>query len=500
MTFDERFKGAQDVFAIQRRNGKPYFFINGYISIPLDNPEEKIVGSISSMYSPRTDRALVLGLGSGATAGTVGLLFEHTDVVEINKVVIDHQHLMRKYSFDIAGQPGVDIVHDDGVHFIKVSPERYSLILNTVTSPLYFSSSKLYTLDFFEMVKRRLAPDGVYVTWVDYRLGDRGLDTILESLEQAFENCSFSYLTPSYYMLTCSNEPLEFNNYEHVVSNERLREFFADHYQLSPGMFPYAVLVPDAFRLRSPESIPLNTLDYPALEFEMARLRRQAIPGFGKRLSQVLDLDELRSELGTEFEWDPWEFAFFAERRLASKEPLTRLIVGKVEDLDGSFDEVALRAAETVGSADAYYRNGRFLLRYDRYEAAITLLSRALELDSEKDNAHFHLARAYGGAGRFDLAFTHCMAEWELDRDNEVPMLAARVLIGDGRYEEALGWLDAAQLLKYRSRPMDVFYFRGVAYEGLGDPVEARNQYLTALRFDENHGPALDALRKLESE
>ena len=78
----DRYKDQQDVFAITYRDDVPYLFINGYVSIPLGGAlaTEEVVGALSSMFAPRLDRALVLGFGSGATAGTVGLVFEETDV------------------------------------------------------------------------------------------------------------------------------------------------------------------------------------------------------------------------------------------------------------------------------------------------------------------------------------------------------------------------------------------------------------------------------------
>ena len=47
----ERFKGHQDVFAINWVEDRPYFFINGYTSISLNSPAEKIVGAFSSVFA-----------------------------------------------------------------------------------------------------------------------------------------------------------------------------------------------------------------------------------------------------------------------------------------------------------------------------------------------------------------------------------------------------------------------------------------------------------------
>ena len=71
-TLADRFKGPEDVFAISWIDGKPFFFINGSISVGLTSPAERVVGGLSSMMSPRLDRALVLGMGTRATAGVVG--------------------------------------------------------------------------------------------------------------------------------------------------------------------------------------------------------------------------------------------------------------------------------------------------------------------------------------------------------------------------------------------------------------------------------------------
>ncbi len=198
----EVYKGRQGVFAINRlQGGTAFFFINGYISINLNSPAEKTVAAFSSLFSPRTDRALVLGTGSGGTAGTVGLLFDETDTVEINPVVLKNLHRMAEYNFNIVNQPSVNIINDDAMRFTKLADKKYALIINTVTSPLYFSSSKLYTQGFFKLIRQRLQPDGLFVTWIDSRVGDRGLDIILKTLSQSFQSCWMGYIQETYLLL-----------------------------------------------------------------------------------------------------------------------------------------------------------------------------------------------------------------------------------------------------------------------------------------------------------
>jgi spermidine synthase len=312
----ERYKGAEDVFAIVERNGEPHFFINGYFSIPLASTSEKIVGALSSMLAPRGDDALVLGVGSGATAGTVGLVFERTDAVEINAVVLENLHRMTQYNFDIERQPGTKIVHDDGVRFVKSGEKRYSLILNTVTTPLYFSSSKLYTRDFLAAVRARLQPDGVYVTWLDWRVGDRGVDIILSTLSEQFGECWIANLTKGYFLLACSNAPMRLHRFAEVAGNPTLRAAFESEYELPLRLIPYAVLSTEALPLRSPGGGPINTFDRPVLEHEMARLQANAeIDGFEKRLAEDISLGRLRGALGRSMPWTSADFNRYQELR-----------------------------------------------------------------------------------------------------------------------------------------------------------------------------------------
>jgi hypothetical protein len=334
----ERFKGAQDVFAIVMLRGQPTFFADGYFSIALPNPSEKIVGALSSMLAPRTDDALVLGIGSGATAGTVGLVFDHTDAVEINGAVLANLYRMKQYNFDIEHLPGVRIVHDDGIRFIKNTPKRYSLVLNTVNTPLYFNSSKLYTRDFLQLVREKLAPDGIYVTWLDTDIGDRGADIVLETLADSFPTCWIGYIKPGYYLLACSEEPLGLRSYAKVAGNEVLRSYFDSEYRLPLRWVPYSILSTDALSLRAPGGAAINTLDRPALEFVLARLRAQdaTLRGFVHRVDAVIDGNRLAAALGAGMTWRDSEFRSFEHLRLRETyESMRRMSIPATEKTPG---------------------------------------------------------------------------------------------------------------------------------------------------------------------
>ena len=292
----ERFKGHQDTFSISNVDGTDFFYINGYLSFPMNSVSEKIVGAIFALFAPRTDRALVLGLGSGVTAATVTLVFDRTDAVEINPAVVANLHRMSKYNCDMVKMKSVHPIIDDANHHIKRGTERFPLILNTVTSPLYFSSSKLYTREFLAAVKRRLTPDGIYVTWVDSRVGDRGMDILSKTVTEAFPYVRLCAVTRSYFVLIGSMAPPIVRRPELIADNPTLKAYFLDN-EVNPADIAYGLLHPNVSALVGEETVPIHTIDRPSLEFEMASLRKRGIPKFKKRLTADLDGEQIRSIL-----------------------------------------------------------------------------------------------------------------------------------------------------------------------------------------------------------
>ena len=101
--------------------------------------------------------------------------------------------------------------------------------MNTVTSPLYFSSAKLYTHDFLEQIRQRLESDGVYMTWADSRVGDKGMEIILSTLSRSFKYCALGTIKTTYYLLLCSEEPLHVHHPDIVSRHPILSKSYRRH-------------------------------------------------------------------------------------------------------------------------------------------------------------------------------------------------------------------------------------------------------------------------------
>ena len=484
--FPEKFKGYQDVFSINWSDGKPYFFINGYISIPMNNPSEKIVGTLGPMFSPKTREALVLGLGSGATASATGLLFDHTDVVEINPVVRDNQFRMKQWNFDIEHNPRVNIVVDDGIHYIQSVDKQYDMILNTVTSPLYFSSSKLYTLDFFEKIKHRLNPDGIYLTWMDTRIGSEGARIILNTLKQRFAHCSVLFVKSGYYLLIASDKPVRLQHPDLVDKALPLRDYLLQN-RIIPSQLAYNVLSSEVFTPAMAFDAPVNTIDRPVLEFAMASLKKKEFDAFQKQLYDTISLEDIAQSIEPAMQYDPVEQ--IAHVRMALKnstatakfEQLGRIYV---RDMDNRVEEATLQMyqefASKLNTAEAHHQLGdQYRLRI-RYDEAIGEYRRALQRDPQHKDTLFNIAACLEYQDKLIEALeTYRQAASQNPADSDITFRFARVNLKLGKLNDALSYVE-----QIKQPDESVYALKARILQALGRDQEALDTYKDLLRLN----------------
>ncbi|WP_167631351.1 tetratricopeptide repeat protein [Mariprofundus ferrooxydans] len=475
------YKGYQDVFAINEVNGSPYFFINGYNSIPLNNPSEKVVGSLASIFSADTGQALVLGLGSGATASVVGQMFGHTDVVEINPVVRENLFRMKRWNFDIESNPAVNIVVDDAIHYVRAADKQYDLILNTVTTPLYFSSSKLYTRDFFQVVKQRLKGDGVYVTWLDARVGDRGVDIILNTVADSFRHCALLYIKSSYFLLLCSDQPISAHSLPGLQKGQPVYDNLLAVHGIPAEWLPYQLLTTDALALVADKTLPLNRADYPTLEFEMARLRQRGIPAFKSRLRRQMNLDDIRHVVSAQSPLFPGDLVWHTKTRLGDSS-LTRrwrqLSVQAVPDFDVRYADAQGYYATALHDAHAtpaaLHEFGYLLMREGWYADAIAVFKYVLRQDPEHRYTAFNLGACYEYSGDLPAALRAYEEAGRVEPDDaDVPYRIGRVYVKQGRFDDAQASLKHALALMGENGRPDIYRYLAKAYEGVGNSVAA---------------------------
>lgn len=256
--------------------------LNGYRSLsfgPGSKAElhEVIVGATPALFSKQTGRALVFGLGSGITGGATARLYEKTRIVEINPAMLHMPQHFEVENHGVMHRPGVEVALEDGISTLLTEPDLYDAIVNTVTSPQYYSAAKLYTRDFYTIVKSRLATGGVYSSWFDVNIDQDGIAIMLNTLEASFAQCRYFLLTGGYFNVVCSDAPLVYQ--PSAIVGQRLAGTDIDtlfaRFGFGDGMRAnMAALELDfGWRFYARGTEALNTLDHPAIEFVVARER-----------------------------------------------------------------------------------------------------------------------------------------------------------------------------------------------------------------------------------
>jgi len=474
----ERYKGEQDVLSISRRNGGVYFFINGKISIDMKSASEKLVGAISGVFAPDHQRAMVLGVGSGATAGAVGLLFDEVEAVEISAVILENLPRLQEHNFGIADMPNVNLVHDDAIHSVRLAEGGYSLILNTVTSPLFFSSSKLYTVEFLADVRSKLAPGGLYMSWLDSRVGDAGADIMLESVTNAFEHCGLAQLKSSYLLLLCSDRPIVAHHPLAVAQQPQLANYFREKHDIDPAGIAYQLIHTDAAALTNSVRAPLNTLDYPALEFEMARLRKRSLADLRKRI--VLTIDS--AKLGNAFRHFDWGL------------------------------ESMLSSLEKTSGTNVYYQKlKRENLKYQTYfdaglkaqlrgdcEWADTMMTKALDVVGKLGNRNLLLGQCYEKQGKHREALQAYARELQINpRNSQVNLLMGRVDIAASRFASAY---ERLQQVEVNEQGAAYHFMMASVLEAQNDDTMAEHHYAEAVALSGSAEAAAESVLQLTVE
>lgn len=114
------------------------------------------------------DRALVIGLGTGHSAAVARAAgFAALDVVDISRGIEGAARtVFSELNRHVLDDPRVRFVHEDGRNHLLRTPERYDVVSMELSSVWFAGVGNLYSREFYDLVKTRLAPQGVMQQWV----------------------------------------------------------------------------------------------------------------------------------------------------------------------------------------------------------------------------------------------------------------------------------------------------------------------------------------------
>lgn len=155
-----------------------------------DIPTQVLVSQLPLLLHPTAKRALILGLGSGISVGTLlAHDLERIDVVEISPAVARASRLFDPWSGAPLSDPRVHLHIQDPRSFMRTAPAdaRWDVIVSEPSNPWQPGSAKLFTEEYFQLLASRLAPGGVMSQWIPtYEVSDSVLDIVLGTYASVF--------------------------------------------------------------------------------------------------------------------------------------------------------------------------------------------------------------------------------------------------------------------------------------------------------------------------
>jgi spermidine synthase len=157
----------------------------------------EMIAHVPLFCHPQPRRVLIIGGGDGGTAREV---LKHRDVthavmVEIDKMVID---ACRRFMPSVASaydDPRLELVIDDGVAYLDSVDAVFDVIIVDSTDPVG-PARPLFDNRFYQLVARRLAPDGILITQAESPYYDTEIQNVmLENQRSEFQRLHLYLMT-----------------------------------------------------------------------------------------------------------------------------------------------------------------------------------------------------------------------------------------------------------------------------------------------------------------
>jgi spermidine synthase len=168
-----RDEGVQTTVSVHMREmGGRQLYLDG-LHQASDGPDvvrlHRQIGHLPVLLHARPARALVIGLGGGATPGAVSLHPLDVDLVELASGVVKGASWFSHINENLLSRPNVRLYVDDARNHLLLGRSRYDVITADVIQPTHAGAGMLYSREYFTLARRALTDNGVMVQWIGLR-------------------------------------------------------------------------------------------------------------------------------------------------------------------------------------------------------------------------------------------------------------------------------------------------------------------------------------------
>ena len=270
---------------------------------------QKFIAHVPLLLHPAPAKVLVIGWGAGATAAAAAAHpIASLECVEIEPATWEAAPFFADFFEPLRRDPRFRIVIGDGRNYLLRARGSYDVVVSEPSNPWITGVSNLFTREFLEGARARLAPGGLFAQWFHYyNLAPADVRVEIKTFLSVFEHASLWLVPPvgpedgiknlgADMLLVGSREPqrLDWPRLERAYADAALARELRGTRVLSDPLALAATWTmgrPELERWAEdrevfPAGTPLNTDDRPYLEFTAPR-RTVVRPSEAARLATL---------------------------------------------------------------------------------------------------------------------------------------------------------------------------------------------------------------------
>ncbi|HXV65448.1 MAG TPA: hypothetical protein VEK15_32430 [Vicinamibacteria bacterium] len=237
---------------------------------------QRMLAHLPLLLHPEPGNVLVIGLGSGVTAGSaLTHPIDQLEVVEISTGVVEAQ----RFFSDVNHQPTEDrrfrLIVGDGRNHLLLTDRRYDVVISEPSNPWMAGVSGLFTREWFALAKRRLSPSGLFCQWAHlYNFPEDDLRTLVGTFTDVFESSALFVLSESDVLLLGANGGFGVPSGDVIESRIERRAVADDLAEvgiLGPGGLGLLYTMSTPVLSEWAQGVVRHTDDRPVLEFRAPR-------------------------------------------------------------------------------------------------------------------------------------------------------------------------------------------------------------------------------------
>ena len=160
-------QGPDCTVTVVHKPDEPWLLIDG-MQMAVPGFGMAMRGHLPMLLHPNARRVLVIGFGTGTTAGTVGADYPDAsvDCVELSATVVRAERHFRDSNRDVMNNPRVTVIVEDARNYLACTDKQYDVIISDPPQPFGAHAAGLYSMEFYDACRSRLAGGGLLLQWI----------------------------------------------------------------------------------------------------------------------------------------------------------------------------------------------------------------------------------------------------------------------------------------------------------------------------------------------